>query len=717
MRQRLTGVLAVCAVFVAACAGNQGGSRHAHTKYRPTHRTYAGGYHPAVGKLPASDMPLVVNDRVIKWVNYFTAGKGRDSFSRYLQRSGKFLPMMRETLRRKGMPQDLVYLALIESGFRNDAKSHASAVGTWQFIRSTGMNYGLDIDSLIDERRDPEKAVAAAADYLRNLHGEFGDWYLAMAGYNAGEGRIRQAVNQCGSRNFWDITNARCVLRPETQDYVPKYIAATIIAKNPKQFGFTGIDYHAPLNYETVTVAGQADLDTVAEAAGVPAQSVRELNAALHAGVTPPGNYAVKVPVGTAHKVERNLAKLAGQPRTVMAGYTVRRGDTLEQIARKNGVPAQRLMAINGLASRKVRRGMVLNVPRDHVLRAKVVGVDTTPAIARLTGGSEPLVRNARGYHSSREPLQVASAEPVRQSASYASDATPVDRSGVAAIIGQDTRQQPTLSASTARRAVLPTAASVAAPDAAPMPTAADAVAEPLAQTHSVERGDSLGKISRMYGIAEADLRRWNNVGNQRVLVGQTMRLTDPAAAPTVSVEPTMDDTTVAAVPNGDQPSDLAVSSMSERVTPTVVLPRVAATPHVKKSAPIEHRVTRGDTLSGIARKYGVALVDLRRWNKHNGGALRAGQTLRLTNGASAVAVKTAPINDRVATNAIASVKKGAGAKAKGKSVVHNVKAGDTLWVLAKRYKVTPNQIQSWNKMTGKQNLKPGQKLTIRVSS
>lgn len=183
------------------------------------------------------DIPVLMNPTVEHWMSYFT-GKGRKYFEKYMLRSRYFIPTISKVLKSHNMPQDLVYLAMIESGFNNSAKSRARAVGPWQFMRQTGQRYGLTVDYWLDERRDTRKSTLAAIAYLKELYEEFGSWELAAAGYNAGENKVRRAIAKYRTSDFWEIARHRFFKR-ETRDYVPKIMAAAILAKNPEQFGFT----------------------------------------------------------------------------------------------------------------------------------------------------------------------------------------------------------------------------------------------------------------------------------------------------------------------------------------------------------------------------------------------------------------------------------------------------------------------------------------------
>jgi membrane-bound lytic murein transglycosylase D len=214
--------------------------------------------------LPAEisfDFPVVKNDKVLYYVDYFS-GPAQKVFKRWLERSARYLPMMQKVFADEGLPQDLVYLAMIESGFNNRAYSWAHAAGPWQFIEGTGRLYGLDNDWWRDERRDPVKATRAAARHLKDLYNYFeGDWYLAVAAYNAGSGKIGRAVEMYGSRDFWQLSHGS-YLKPETKNYLPKLLAALLIAKEPEKYGFIEQEYLPPFDFETVKVPTTTDLES-----------------------------------------------------------------------------------------------------------------------------------------------------------------------------------------------------------------------------------------------------------------------------------------------------------------------------------------------------------------------------------------------------------------------------------------------------------------------
>jgi membrane-bound lytic murein transglycosylase D len=296
------------------------------------------------------DIPVEFNDEVENWVEYFK-GPGRRHFAVYLERKAKMEPVILPRLREAGLPQDLIYLAMIESGFSTAAHSPAGAVGPWQFIRSTGRLFGLQQDWWKDERRDPYKSTDAAIQYLGRLHDEFGDWRLACAAYNSGELKIRRAISRLGTKDFWTIVRNRRALRRETKDYVPKMMAAAIIGKNPEQFGFGAAPKDTSLvDVEEVKVPKAENLRTIAQVAKISRDELLELNPELLRCCTPPqkGAYTVRVPKGESARLL--LAAVGAGEIGHYAGFrrhVIRRGDNLSTIAAHSGVPVAAILAIN----------------------------------------------------------------------------------------------------------------------------------------------------------------------------------------------------------------------------------------------------------------------------------------------------------------------------------------------------------------------------------
>ena len=318
--------------------------------------------------LPLSDIPLALNSKVEYFLYYFQTS-GRQSFSRWLSRSSRYIPMMKEILKREGMPEDLVYVAMIESGFQLHARSWANAVGPWQFVSDTGRRYALRIDQWIDERKDPVKATTAAALYLKELYGMFkGDWYLAAAGYNAGENKILRAITMYNTSDFWEISRGS-YLKRETKEYVPKLLAAAIIAKDPARYGFSDIAYLPAIEFETVKIPSRTDLELVAKLSGTTYETIRELNPDLRHWCTPPNypDYNLKLPKGTKQLFELEYAKVPEEKRftekVLYTRYQARKKDSLKSIAQRFGTSPEALSELNGLSKKSRITGKSLVVP------------------------------------------------------------------------------------------------------------------------------------------------------------------------------------------------------------------------------------------------------------------------------------------------------------------------------------------------------------------
>ena len=311
-------------------------------------------------------MTFVENDRVRYFIDAF-CGKLRDFFVQALARSGKYIPMMATVLQEAGLPQDLVYLSLIESGFAPSAYSKAKAVGPWQFIRPTAVRYGLRIDNWVDERRDPVKSTRAAAAYLNDLHQQFGEWFLAAAAYNAGERRVEYAMQRTNTSDFWDLSERRTILKQETRNYVPKFVAAALIAGAPERYGFADLVYEAPMDYDEVVTHRPLTLTMIARLAQTTVANVKELNPALLRNVTPPSEqgFTVRVPSGSGEIFDQAYKSQYDSPNIKVISYTVKKGETLAAIARRYHVRASQIIETNELKTAQVRAGQQLTIVQD----------------------------------------------------------------------------------------------------------------------------------------------------------------------------------------------------------------------------------------------------------------------------------------------------------------------------------------------------------------
>ena len=295
-----------------------------------------------------------------------------ERFKRYLGRSSRYLRMMRNILKEEGIPEDIAYLPLIESGFYTHAYSRSRASGPWQFIRSTGKRYGLKIDWWVDERRDPVKSTYAAARYLKDLHERFGSWSLSLAAYNAGEGKIQRALKVTKAKDFWSVMRTMAIKR-ETFNYVPKFIAAREIALDPEAYGLANIVYQEDLVYDEVIIEFPMSVDIVAKTAETTEKIIKDLNPELRRWSTPPvDKYSLKIPRGSRETFLANLPKIPAEQRVTVKVHIVRSGDTVSQIAHKYGVHQRSIKTYNRLGHRSlIRPGQRLIIPVSYKTSAK----------------------------------------------------------------------------------------------------------------------------------------------------------------------------------------------------------------------------------------------------------------------------------------------------------------------------------------------------------
>lgn len=496
------------------------------------------------------DFPIVLNDQVQYYLDLFQ-GKQRGYYSRWLARSTAYRPHIEAELKKAGLPRDLVFLAMIESGYNPSAYSPANACGLWQFIAGTGRMYGLKIDSWIDERREPTKATQAAISYLSKLHRQFDNWYLAVAAYNTGEKRIADAIDTYNTKDFWEIAESES-LYLETKRYVPKLIAAIIIGRDPERYGFTDIQYHTPQQYERISVPGGASLEAVASVAKTSVKELRNLNNELRKNQTPPdGRYTLRIPVGTKELVAANINNLKPVTRTVYATHTVKRGDTLSAICRQYNVSMTNLLKANNLRTATLRSGQRLQIPTTAT--GYVVAKQNAPSrnaqetktvqqsIRYQLKAKESLASVARRYKVSMKDLmrwnKISNANKIKQGQRLA---IYVDRQVPVVAVARAPKTAPkATSASTSRTTVVlasakkrnPAPISIAARSLKTskttikaMPAAAVAKAPTRQSTwYVVKTGDTLSTIAHRFNTSAQDLRKWNKLANNTLQIGNKL--------------------------------------------------------------------------------------------------------------------------------------------------------------------------------------------------
>lgn len=438
--------------------------------------------------------------RVAYYVDYFTT-TARDRFQVWLERMPRFEPMARAALTAHGLPGDLVYLALIESGFSTVAVSRSRAVGMWQFMAATGRGYGLEVSPWIDERRDPVKATDAAARYLSDLTRQFGSHYLAAAAYNGGPGRVGRgllrisalqgagddAVDPTSDDMFFELAETSSI-HQETKDYVPKLIAAALIAKNPDAYGFTVPDDVEPFPLDSVMVEGGTGLDLIATLADTTLDAIRDLNPQLLRGITPPGERsAVRLPLGTMATVAAAYAATPPTERPAVMTHVVRRGETVSGIAARYGVSTDLLMSSNRVArARSLQVGTTLYIPVSGSGLPATAFYEAEPdnraPLSHVVRRGETLSELSRQYGVSIETLRANNGIGRRN----------VIRAGQKLVI----RAQ---AATPTRRA---------------------------SRSHTVRSGETVGEIAARYGVGQSALIRANGLGKRATIrVGQRLKI------------------------------------------------------------------------------------------------------------------------------------------------------------------------------------------------
>ncbi len=499
------------------------------------------------------NIPLELNDKVLTFIEAFQT-RMRGPFEAGLRRSGRYLPMIKRIFEEEGLPSDLAYMAHQESAFKTSAYSRAKAKGMWQFIAPTARKYGLKRDEWVDERSDPEKATRAAAAYLKDLYAMFGDWHLAMAAYNAGEGKIMRSLSKTGSKDFWSLAQHKRALRTETKNYVPAILASVVIDKAPEEYGFY-VDPEPDLSYETVTLDSATDLKVAADCAGTTVEMLRTLNPELRTMATPPyaGGYSLRVPPGASAQFQQRYAAVPKEERLRWTQHSVKRGETVAMIAKHYGVSVGSILSANAMKSpHRLKVGQTLIIPTSGavpVLRASRLEMDEEAPtydrgekVTHRVRKGETLQKIAVRYHTNVDSIRQWN-----------------HLSGSSTI---HPGQRLTLFYSSRAEAVAEAGGSAA----------------PVAPNgeYRVQRGDTLFSIAQRFSMTVEQLRSVNNLGRKSVIKpGDRLRVVTPERPET------------------------ATSSPAERSSSSV----------------IRYRVRPGDTLERIASRHQVQIQDLMRWN------------------------------------------------------------------------------------------------------
>ena len=564
-------------------------------EHKPQVEAITGTRHiQAVKPATKTTIELPINEDVQKNLDFFTAAKGRPFMKKWLERSGRWFPMLKKIAREEGMPEEIVYLAMMESGLNPNAQSWAKAVGMWQFIESTGKMYDLEVNTWVDERKNVEKATRAAMHFLKDLYNDLGDWHLALAAYNCGPGGVRRAKRRSGQPdgNFWDIRGS---LPGETKNYVPCYVATAMIAMNPAAYGFPpdSLTMMAPLAHDVYSIAETVNLAALAKCIEITEDSLKTLNPELRKSCTPPGTtYKLKIPAGSKDQMHKNYALLTPSEKQPWIFHTVERRETLTGIASRYGVPVSDIAAINNIKGYKsrLRRGTRIRIP-------------------------------VSGVPEQQETIDIAKT--------------------AAPTTTKSNTPQP------------PSSKTVAAKTSSTTPATTTKTV-----SHVVRSGENLTSIANQYHVGLNDLRAWNRLTPQdeTILPGDTLvvGVTDRAVANARIERIATQKIVIHRVRRGETLAEIAdkyntsVSSLRSlnrlgkrnslkygtnlKVETTITSTRRLAQNTQQASATDVYKVRRGDTLSSISEKFGVSIADLRDLNPSlkKSDVVRIGQRLRV---------------------------------------------------------------------------------------
>jgi membrane-bound lytic murein transglycosylase D len=597
------------------------------------------------------DFPVTMNRQVQYYLDFFS-GKHRKSFALWLSRSGRYLPMIHEHLRAAGLPEDLVYLAMIESGFNERAYSRARAVGVWQFIKPTGRNYGLRINGYVDERRDPIKSTQAAVSYLSELYNEFDSWYLAVAAYNAGEGKIRRAIKKYKTTDFWEIAQGR-YLKLETKRYVPKLIAAIMIAKEPEKYGFDNIVFEPPLAYETVKVPRWTSIKAVALASDLDPAELKKYNNELRKDFTPPDrtSYAFKVPQGKKTDVEKNLPRVQAVVSTGFKTHKVKKNETLNSICRRYGLTKTVVLKSNNLRSAGLQPGQRLRIPYQTVKYEMLPeGRVAKGYLAAEADSGNFVLHKVRPGETVYELSRLYSV-PIHLIAAW-NDINDISRirAGQQLVFYVQGGDAKVASLSSGNNSSVlqftPASNKEAVKDVVVKPQQAQiqlaSVKEDLHNSGSgkyyvVKDGDSLWGIARKFKLNSRELQQLNGLATNVIYPGDRLMVS----------------------------GDLKPSGTE-----------------------FDYKVRSGDSLWTIARKHNITLEEIKGWNNLNDNMIHPGDRLLLK-----VADAGEPEIDQY----------------------YKVRSGDSLWTIARRHNISPEEIKRWNNLKNN-TIHPGNRLLLKLA-